>query len=388
MAGIYLHIPFCSQRCIYCDFYFVTTAKTHAPFVEAMCREIEHYGHEYGRKEPVRTIYFGGGTPSLLTPDEIFRILDALHQHFDTSQVVETTLELNPEDVDLEYLRALRTMGIDRLSIGIQSFFEDDLRFLTRSHSAGQAAAIVPMAREAGFENLSIDLIFGLPEQPFEYWGANLERAVSLEVPHISAYGLTVEERTVLHKQVARGIVTPAPDEDMTERYLFTMEYLGARGYEGYEVSSYAREGFRSRHNHAYWHHENYIGLGPSAHSFWWPPMPAPEAHRWANVRNLKQYEALLTQRHLPIESREALPLEDLASEYVMLRLRTSDGVDLTELAARYGLDLLDESGETIAWLAEQGYITRRRDRLQLTPTGRTLCDTITRRLLAGDQTT
>ncbi|MDX1547206.1 MAG: coproporphyrinogen-III oxidase family protein, partial [Rhodothermales bacterium] len=198
VAGLYLHIPFCTQRCVYCDFYFVTTQKTHAGYVEALCMEIAHYGHEFGELEPLETIYFGGGTPSLLTLDELARLVGAIHQHFDAEGAVETTLELNPEDATPAYLRGLRALGIDRLSIGIQSFFADDLAFMNRSHGVPEAEAIVPMVRDAGFENFSVDLIFGLPNQPPEHWGANLERAVGLEIPHLSTYGLTIEERTPL----------------------------------------------------------------------------------------------------------------------------------------------------------------------------------------------
>lgn len=379
MAGLYLHIPFCSQRCTYCDFYFVTTERSRAGFLQALRAEIESYAAKYGKSEAIETIYFGGGTPSLLTLDELAGILQTVHEHFDTKNVRETTLELNPEDVDVDYLRGLRAIGVDRLSIGIQSFYGDDLAFMNRSHTAEQAAEIVPKARQAGFDNFSVDLIFGLPEQPPEYWMANVEKAVRLEVPHFSTYGLTVEPGTPLHKQVQRGLVTPAPEESVSELYQFTMDYLRQHGYEHYEISSFSKPGRRAEHNQLYWSHANYLGFGPSAHSFWWKGLPAS---RWSNVRNLRQYEALLAGRQLPIDGREALSLDMLADEYIMLRLRTSDGLDLARLDTRYGVDLVYEKGDELAWLEEEGFIEPiRNQRLRLTDRGRLVCDAVTGRL-------
>lgn len=380
MAGIYVHIPYCTQRCTYCDFYFVTTKQSRARFIQALCHEIAHYALDYGQREPIETLYFGGGTPSLLTHEELFTLLDTLHQQFDLSMLGEVTLELNPEDADLDYLRGLRDLGINRLSIGIQSFFEADLRFMNRSHTAEQAADVVPLARRAGFDNFSIDLIFGLPDQPEEYWQANLEKALTLEVPHVSTYNLTVEPNTVLAKQVERGLLTPASEETAMERFRFTMDYLRAHGYEHYEISSFARPGFRARHNQCYWTHANYLGFGPSAHAFWWQELPA---WRWANVRNLRRYEDLLAQHTLALDFREALPLDRLANEYLMLRLRTADGLSLDHLEQRYGVDLLHDKLDELAWLESEGYIEPlRNSRLRLTDRGKLVCDSITEKLM------
>ncbi len=385
MAGLYLHIPFCSQRCIYCDFYFTTTRKSHTSFVQALIAEIEYYGHTFADKEPIKTVYYGGGTPSLLLEDELFAIQDAIFNNFGTDEVEETTLELNPEDVDLDYLRGLRALGVDRLSIGIQSFFADDLAFLNRAHTAEQAQAIVPLAREAGFQNFSVDLIFGLPQQPKEYWAANLEKAVALGVPHMSAYGLTVEERTPLYNRIERGLVTPADEEEMADRYEFTVGYLRSHGYEQYEISNFALPGARSLHNSRYWEHKNYLGFGPSAHSFWWDMLPRPSAQRWSNVANLKQYEALVGSRQLPLDGRERLALTRLADEYIMLRLRTADGLNLDVLDTIYGVDLLTERLDEIAWLESEGYILPVRNALvRLTDSGRILCNSVTEKLMIG----
>lgn len=383
MAGLYLHIPFCAQRCVYCDFYFVTTQKTHTAFVQALCTELEHYAHTHGTAEPIETIYFGGGTPSLLAEDEIARILETIYARYDTSAIREVTLEMNPDEVDRDYLEGLRALGVDRLSIGIQSFFQADLEWMNRSHTAAQAEEVLGLARRAGFDNFSVDLIFGLPDQPLEYWAANLEKVVGYEVPHLSTYSLTVEERTPLHKQVERGLVVPPEEEEMVERYRFTMDYLRECGYEHYEISSFARDGRRAQHNQLYWNHQNYLGFGPSAHSFWWGRLPRPGAFRWANVRNLKRYEALLAQRQLPLDFREGLDPDALANEHILLRLRTAEGLDLEHLEDRYGVDLLIEKLDELAWLESEGLIAPiRNDRLQLTDSGKLLADAVTARLL------
>ena len=386
MAGLYLHVPFCTRRCTYCDFYFVTTRTSHASFVQALCAELGYYAAEYGRREPIETIYFGGGTPSLLALDDVAQILQAIYDGYDASAVEETTFEMNPEGADLDYLRGLRGLGIDRLSIGVQSFFADDLAFMNRSHTAEEAEAVVPLVREAGFDNFSLDLIFGLPEQPEEYWAANLQKAIRLEAPHLSTYGLTIEEKTPLAKQVQRGLVVPAGDEAMEARYAFTMGYLRQHGYEHYEISSFARPGRRARHNSLYWRHANYLGFGPSAHSFWKGGLTASSALRWSNVRNLKRYEALLAGRQAPLEAKERLGLDDLAGEHILLALRTSDGLDLEHLQTRYGVDLLFEKTGELAELEREGYIEPiRSGRVRLTDRGRLVCDAVTERLLLDD---
>lgn len=379
MAGLYFHIPFCQQRCIYCDFYFVTTQKSHAGFIAALKREIEHYAYHFAEREPIQTIYFGGGTPSQLLLDEWFDVMDSVQRHFNAADVQEVTAEVNPGDVDLRYLRELRRLGINRLSIGIQSFFETDLKALNRSHSAEDAEEILHLAREAGFDNFSIDLIFGIPDQPFEYWGANLEKASRLGVPHVSTYSLTVEEGTPLAKEVGRGLITPTPDEDVRELYDFTMRYLRGHGYEHYEISSFALPGMRSQHNESYWNHANYLGFGPSAHSFWWKGLPAS---RWANIRNLPRYEALMQQGMPPLDDRESLMLDRLANEHIMLRIRTSEGIDAVGLNERYGADILFERQEEIDDLAKQGLISVGADHIRLTDAGRHVADAVTARLL------
>lgn len=352
----------------------------HTPFVQSICQEIRLYAAEYAEREPIDTIYFGGGTPSRLLPDEVESILGVIHDNFDTSGVVETTFEVNPEDCTLEYLKAIRNLGIDRLSLGVQSFFESDLKFMGRAHDAGQARSSVDAISRAGFDRLSIDLIFGIPGQPEEYWPANLERAREMQIPHISTYSLTIEERTPLWKQVQLGRVQPVDDEVHTARFRFAMDYLREADYEHYEISSFAADGHRSVHNHRYWSHTNYLGFGPSAHSFWWLGLPA---RRWSNLRNLNQYEAFLSGQSRPIDGQEALSLDALAREYVMLRLRTSDGIVLDTLDERYGYDLLTEKIDDLAYLESSGLIDPIRNQIvRLTDLGKTVCNSVTERLI------
>ncbi len=375
---LYLHIPFCTQRCVYCDFYFVTTRQGRDAFVASLCEEIRRYGELYGKDWPIDTIYFGGGTPSVLALDQLERILDAVHSHFDTSAVQETTLELNPEDGHPAYLKGLRTLGIDRLSIGIQSFAAADLTFMNRSHSPDEAVAIIPNARKAGFDNFSVDLIFGVPGQPPGIWADNLQRVIDLDVPHLSTYGLTLEPQTVLFKQVQRGLVTMTQDEHMVSQYHETIAVLQAAGYVHYETSSFARSGYRALHNQNYWTHANYLGFGPSAHAFWWEDTP----RRWANVRSVRKYQQALEAGRLPIGEEETLDPQTLANEYIMLRMRTSDGLDLHHLKTRYGLDLALHRGDTLTALGEAGHVVLADDVLRLTDQGKSICDAVTTALM------
>jgi oxygen-independent coproporphyrinogen-3 oxidase len=370
---------------VYCDFYFVTSRPAAGAFASAIETEAAWYASEFGAREPVATIYFGGGTPSVLPVEDIRRMLDAIRTGFDVSGVEEITLEANPEDVSgeagAEYLAGLREAGVTRLSLGVQSYFEEDLEFFTRVHDAAQADDATRRVADAGFDSFSVDLIFGRPDQPFEYWAANLQRAVDLGAPHISTYGLTIEERTPLAKQVSLGHVTPAGDDTMRERYLFTAEYLAGRGLEHYEVSSFARPGHRSRHNEAYWRHANYLGLGPSAHSFW--RRTRSRAERWSNVRHLARWQGLLASRELPVDSREVLDADALADEAVLLGLRRlADGVELAALERDYGVDLLAERPVVLAELERAGLIHPVGTHVRLTTEGAAVADAVALRLI------
>ena len=378
MAGLYVHIPFCKQRCIYCDFYFVTSQKLASSFVSTLLAEIAFWGTFFGPKPPIDTIYFGGGTPSRLPVAQISMILEAIDTHFDTQHVRERTFEINPDDVEKDYLPALRQTGIDRLSIGIQSFFEDDLQWMNRAHTAEQASSIIDKARSAGFEKLSADLIFGLPSQPESQWRENLEKAIALDIPHLSTYSLTVEPQTPLHKQVTLGRETPVSEHLSANLYQYTMDRLREAGYEHYEVSSFCKPSNRSEHNQQYWQHTNYIGLGPSAHSFWHDE--EKPATRWANVRSLKQYVAWDQKGKPPLAFEEQVSATELANEHIMLRLRTREGLSLTRLEEHYGVHvskpLLDRFISDDMATIDENQI------LSLTDKGLLVCDTITEALM------
>ena len=381
LAGLYIHVPFCTQRCVYCDFYFTTTSRDTGSYVAALAREAEIASPT---APPLRTVYLGGGTPSLLSPGELAAVVQLAHDHFDTSGLVEVTVEANPEDLvgdaGRAWLRTARDVGVTRLSLGVQSFFDDDLAFMNRAHDAAQAEAGVAAVSEH-FDDFSVDLIFGIPDQPFEHWGANLEKALRLGAPHLSTYSLTVEERTPLFKMVERGRVVPEGDEALRERYLFTHRYLEERGLEHYEVSSFARPGHRSRHNEGYWQHADVIGLGPSAHSF--HRETRSRAWRWSNVAHLGRWQGLLMSGEAPLEARERIGPDALADEAVLLGLRRLvDGLDIDRLAADYGVDLLTEKRRELAALEAAGLVEVSPARVRLTPEGATVADAVALRLV------
>lgn len=374
MAGVYLHIPFCERKCIYCDFYSIENRNSMDEFVRALHREIA-MNREYGNHEPVDTIFFGGGTPSLLSAGAIGGILEVLHRTFRVEAGAEITLEANPGTVDRAKLLAYRSAGINRLSFGIQSFHQDELEFLGRIHSAADAEGCVRWAQDVGFENVSVDLVYALPQQTLGRWEDNLGRVVGLEVPHISAYSLIIEERTPLARMVSAKLVLPLPTEIEAEMYEFTMEYLAQRGFEHYEVSNYSRPGHRSRHNSNYWNHSNYLGLGPSAHSFW-------KNRRWWNVASVWAYIEKVSGGMQPREGEEFLLAEQLLHETVMLGLR-SDGVNLRSMGEQFGPHLPGRMVEFSRQLFEQRLAVQEGDNLRLTDKGFLLCDEISEVLLS-----
>ena len=323
MAGIYFHIPFCKRICAYCDFYKSADRKRLPEVAEAMHRELDAR-RDYLRGEPLHTRYFGGGTPSLCPPELIGGLLEHTARLFDCSQVEETTLEANPDDLTPEYLAALRHVGIDRLSIGVQSFDDDCLRLLNRRHTAGRAIEALRDARRAGFDNLTIDLIFGIPGFGGNSLHRTLDTALETGVEHISAYHLTIESNTAFGRRMARGTFAPV-DEAVSEAEFYEVhDRLTAAGYEHYEVSNFARPGFRARHNAAYWHGVRYLGIGPAAHSF-----DGGERH-W-NPSSVERYIAGEAAEN------ETLTDRDRYNEYIMTRLRTVEGIDLREVAGRFG---------------------------------------------------
>lgn len=377
MSGIYLHIPFCEHKCIYCDFYSVESLGAMGRFLRALRSEIE-ISSASSDQELVETIYFGGGTPSLLPPDAIAGILRRLGDRYEVAERAEITLEANPGTVDPRTLEAFRASGINRLSVGVQSFRDEDLRFLTRIHSAQSARECVRAAKAAGFDNVSIDLIFALPGQTMDQWIENLAEAVALEPQHISAYSLIVEHGTPLARMVAADEVRPHDIETEAAMYERTMEFLLMAGYEHYEVSNYAVPGYRSRHNSNYWNHTTYLGFGPSAHSF-------RAGRRWWNVAGINQYCGMLESGSLPLAGEEHLTPAALLDEAVMLSLRCG-GIDLGLLQKVHHVDLLARNRRTVEEIVHHDLAVLDGRTLTLTSKGFLLCDAISERLVAGSR--
>lgn len=324
MAGIYFHIPFCKQACHYCDFHFVTSLKYKKDMLRAMEKEL-HYHQEAGffqTKTVIESIYFGGGTPSILEPEEIARLLDRCSKWFDTSGLREVTLEANPDDLSVDKIVGLRDAGIDRLSIGVQSFFDEDLRWMNRAHRAGEAEAAIRHAQDAGLENITADLIYGYPLLTDEKWEQNISTMTGLGVPHISAYSMTVEPQTALGTWVRKGQVPPMDEEQSARQFELLMQRLEEKGYEHYEISNWAMPGREAVHNSNYWKGSKYLGIGPSAHSF-------DGANRYWNVANNAKYMQALQEWGVPATEQEHLSDADRFNEYVMTSLRTSWGLDL-----------------------------------------------------------
>lgn len=378
MSGIYLHIPFCERKCIYCDFYSIEDLNLMDDFVRFLLKEIDIFRVESDFVDDVcfDTIYFGGGTPSLLKPGQIERILNELHKHFKISANSEITIETNPGTVDRGKLIEFRIAGVNRVSFGVQSFFDDDLKFLGRIHTVDDAVSCVRFAFESGIYNVNIDLIFGLPGQTLEMWRSNLFKAVDLGVPHISAYNLIVERGTPLYELVKTEKVSLPSEDDQAKFYETTIEVLEDAGYVHYEVSNFARNGFECRHNLKYWQYENYLGFGPSAHSFW-------ENRRWWNVASLNKYLNSVNFGKLPIANFEILNEEKMIEEFVYLGLR-STGVDFKKFKERFGFDFTD--GEIIDEIKEYekiGLIKVDEHGIRLTRKGFMVCDEIAVNLIS-----
>lgn len=370
--GLYLHIPFCSAICPYCDFAVLTGGpERRERFTDHLVSEIGLWAANPADTEPfqgIDTVYFGGGTPSALSPDQLSRIVEAARASLPVQEDAWIFLEANPEDVTPESVRAWRGLGVRTLSLGIQSFDADALAFLGRRHSQEQARRSVELAREAGFDTVAFDLIYGLPGQTVEDWRRTLETAVALEPDHLSCYQLTIHEGTPFGFRLARGKITEAPEEAQADLFLLTHTFLRDAGLPGYEVSNFARSPeHRSRHNQKYWDHTPYLGVGPSAHSF-------SGRRRWWNERKINPYEARIDAGERPVAGSEELTAEDLALEALMLGLRTVEGIDPDQLRRRYGVEILAPSPERM-----EGLLKVEDSRLVPTLEGWAVSDTLAR---------
>ncbi len=328
MAGIYVHIPFCKKACHYCNFHFSVSLKNKNDFIAALLKEIK-LQQNYLQLEPIETIYFGGGTPSIVEKAELQQVIQQLHASFTIEAGAEITLEANPDDINKEKLAAWKEAGINRLSIGIQSFFEEDLQWMNRAHNALQAKSCIALAQQAGFYNLSIDLIYGTPGLTDDKWSQNVLAALAMGIPHLSCYALTVEPGTALQKMIAQHKKEEVDTEKQARHFILLMDWLQSAGYEHYEISNFAKPGHRSRHNASYWAGKKYLGLGPSAHSF------NGNSRQW-NIANNALYIQSLQENIISFEEEKLTPIQQL-NEYIMTSLRTREGLDLQQVVKNFG---------------------------------------------------
>ena len=320
---LYLHIPFCHQACHYCDFHFSTNVALKSDLVHAICQEIALQKEYLGSKN-LKTIYFGGGTPSLLLADELEKILNTIHQNFSVENEAEITLEANPEDLTPSYLAAIKSLGVNRLSIGIQSFREENLRFLNRNHSSAQAITCISQAQDIGIDNISIDIIYGIPGNDLNDLALDIQKAVDTKVNHISAYSLTIEPKTVFGQQKKKGVFKELPESMQSHKFSFTRNLLAENGFEAYETSNFAKNEHYSKHNTSYWNQESYLGIGPSAHSF------NQNSRQW-NVAKNGVYMKAINEQSIPAEI-EILTEANKINEYIMTRLRTQWGIEWSKI--------------------------------------------------------
>ena len=363
MAGLYLHIPFCKSKCAYCNFFSVVSEKQRDGFLEALKKEAVARKDYLGGEE-VRTVYFGGGTPSLLKPSEIKEVLDVLRQNYKIIENPETTLEANPDTVSKESLLEYKTLGVNRLSVGIQSFFDDDLQYLSRKHDSKHARQVLEWAQEVGFQEVTMDLIYGIPTLTDEKWLKNLEIFFSTGINHLSAYALTVEEKTALGQRIKKGAAAPVDEEATIRHYEILVQQTESHGFEHYEISNFARPGHYSKHNTIYWKGEKYLGLGPSAHSF------DGVSRQW-NVAGVKDY-----CDNYSFE-KEELTCDDRYNEYIMTSLRTMWGVDVNYLRDNFGGKYAEKFKKTLEKYILSGKMFQKGEKYILNSTGMLFADGI-----------
>ena len=373
MAGIYLHIPFCKQACAYCNFHFSTSLRYKDDLVKALCKEIKQE-KDYLNGAAVETIYFGGGTPSLLEVSEVELLISKLFGYYPVSNNAEITLEANPDDITEEKLKGWKSIGINRLSIGVQSFFEEELKWMNRAHNAEQAYSNLQLAREH-FENITMDLIYGSPLLTDEMWKQNVDTAVGLNIPHLSCYALTVEEKTPLQKQINLGTKKDVENDKQAHQFLLLMRWLREKGYEHYEVSNFAKPGFRSRHNSSYWKGLPYLGLGPSAHSY------NGVERRW-NIANNNLYIQSVTEGTAKRET-ELLTETQKLNEYIMISLRTTEGLDLDKIEKGWRNDERKRLEREVMKFYNNGFVKFNGACIQLTDEGMLRADGIASELFA-----
>lgn len=368
MAGIYLHIPFCKKACHYCDFHFSTSPQYKEPMLKALRRELLLRKNYLGN-QAIETIYFGGGTPSLLSANELQMLLGEIVDQFDVSSNAEITIEANPDDLNPQRVKELRQTLINRFSIGIQSFFEEDLRWMNRAHTAIEAQSSIKRVQDAGFENITADLIYGYPLLSNPKWEHNIQELIQLHIPHISSYSMTVEPATALSAFIKKGEQKAMDEGQSAAQFLILMEQLEEAGFEHYEISNFAKPGSYSKHNSNYWEGVSYLGIGPSAHSF------NGESRQW-NISNNAKYIDQIQNGKIPSEI-EVLTKENRINEYIMTSLRTSKGMDLNKIKDQFGSDYANEIKNNLEPLIEKNWILITEQLITLTTDGKLFADHI-----------
>lgn len=368
-AGIYIHVPFCKQACAYCNFHFSTSLKMKDEMLKALMLELQMQKN-FLKGKKVSTIYFGGGTPSLLSSDELNRIFDVIFTNYTITKLKECTIEANPDDLNADYLKRLRNTPVDRLSIGVQSFHDSDLKYMHRAHNAQQADYAIKAAQDAGFANLNIDLIYGTPGLSDAAWKQNIEKLKSLQIPHFSAYALTVEEGTALHHSILKKKSKPVDVEQSAAQFEILMSEAAAMGYNHYEISNFALPGNYAIHNTNYWMGIPYLGVGPSAHSF------NKKARRWNIANNAVYIKSLLQDKQIPFEE-EVLTEEQQLNEYIMTSLRTMWGLDLQKISENWGSDTAKSIEVEAEKYISQSQLKKGDHSLVLTNSGKLFADKI-----------
>lgn len=374
MSGIYIHVPFCKQACHYCDFHFSTNLQLKDDLVDCLKSEIT-LRSDYLKNSPIETIYFGGGTPSILETSALKGIIDHIRENHVVSTTPEITCECNPDDLTDGKTAELASIGINRLSIGIQSFNDKTLQSFNRAHDATLALSCVEKARNEGIENISIDLIFGAPNQSMSDLKFDLEKIKELDVPHVSIYGMTIEENTAFGKWYQKGQLKPLEDEQAAQQFEVIMNTLSELGYVQYEISNFAKVGFESKHNSSYWQSKPYIGIGPSAHSF------DGQKLREHNISNNPKYIRSIQSGRIPTE-KENLTIEDRINERILIQLRTIQGLDLEKLKRDYNDDLINRRKAEVNWLEDKELLKNVNNTLVLTHKGKLLADSIIEKLI------
>lgn len=372
MSSLYIHIPFCQKACHYCSFYFVLSRVKKVEFMTALCREIEQRHTEISDAK-ITSIYIGGGTPSLLDREDLTQLFDTIHKNYSIESDAEISIETNPENLSKDYIKLLQSLSINRLSIGVQSFFDEDLHLMNRNHNASQAMEAIENAVKI-FDNVSLDLMFGLPYSGLQRWRDNLKFATDLGVRHISTYNLTIEEKTALERKVKRNELKIEEDTTLNEMYLYTIDYLTCKGFTQYEISNFGIENYWSQHNIGYWKGIYYLGFGPSAHSY------NGTSRRW-NISNLNNYITALSNSKNYCEI-EALTPHNLYNEYVLTRLRTIFGVDISEIKANFGNPFASYFEKEAETFIKQNQLIQADNIYKLTRAGMLIADYIASELM------